>query len=210
MKTSYKGRAFLAREEGCVLSAYRDSVGVWTIGIGHTSAAGPPRVEPGLKLSLDECFDLFARDLVKYERGVNRAVKVPLKQHEFDALVSWHYNTGKASKASFIKKLNEGNKAGAILGIMDWKKPAVVIPRRTRERDLLATGNYGDLSGLPVWKTRGGKPSKMKFPSQKPAEPRLPPDVPIPTPRPEPPPATGLSRLLAFMLSLLKSLRRKP
>lgn len=94
MQTSYHGRAALAREEGCVLGAYRDSVGIWTIGIGHTSAAGPPTVAAGLVLSLAECFDLFARDLRDYEAAVTRLVKVALAQHEFDALVSLCYNIG--------------------------------------------------------------------------------------------------------------------
>jgi lysozyme len=73
---------------------------------------------------------------------VNKAVKVPLKQYEFDAIVSWHYNTGAVATASWIKKLNAGDRAGAIKGIMDWRKPAEIIPRRTAERDLFKTGKY--------------------------------------------------------------------
>lgn len=44
--------------------------------------------------------------------------------------------------ASFVKKLNAGDRAGAIKGIMDWKKPAAIIPRRAAERDLFRTGIY--------------------------------------------------------------------
>lgn len=215
MKTSYKGRAFLAREEGCMLSAYRDSVGVWTIGIGHTSAAGPPTVAAGLRLSLDQCFDLFARDLAKYESEVNEAIKVPLKQHEFDALVSFHYNTGAIGRASFVKKLNAGDRQGATAGIMAWRKPREIIPRRRREQALLASGDYGDLSGLLVWQIRGAKPVRMAFPRPTGAaepKPPPPPDVPLPLPTTKPPPATLLGRLAAFIVSVLKALlgRRKP
>lgn len=67
---------------------------------------------------------------------------MPLKQYEFDAIVSWHYNTGAVATASWIKKLNAGDRAGAIKGIMDWRKPAEIIPRRTAERDLFKTGKY--------------------------------------------------------------------
>src|SRR5215211_7842311 len=87
MRTSAAGCKVLAEREGRKLKAYRDSVGVWTIGIGHTSAAGAPKVTPGLVITEAECDAIFARDLVAYETAVNEAVKVRLQQHEFDALV---------------------------------------------------------------------------------------------------------------------------
>lgn len=187
MKTSYNGRAFLAREEGCVLSAYKDTVGVWTIGFGHTSAAGSPKVTPDLKVSLDEAFAIFARDLTKYEDVVAKAVKATLNQAQFDALVSWHYNTGAASKmppASLIKKLNAGDYQGAADGLLEWNKaggrvlPALAA-RRGRERVLFVTGNYGDISGLSVWQIRSGKATKMQFPKDAPVSISAPPVQPI-------------------------------
>ncbi len=42
MKMSLRGLAELAGHEGIVLSPYKDSVGIWTIGVGHTAAAGAP------------------------------------------------------------------------------------------------------------------------------------------------------------------------
>jgi len=145
MKTSTPGLIAIISHEGIVLSRYKDSVGVFTIGVGHTKAAGginPETFTGTLKMS--EAIDLLRTDIVKYENGVNKAVTVPLKQHEFDALVSFHFNTGAISKASFVKKLNAGDKAGAINGIMDWNKPKEIIKRRTAERDLFATGTYPD------------------------------------------------------------------
>src|SRR5687768_9681292 len=123
MKVSRKGLIAIVSHEALVLKTYPDSKGIPTIGVGHTAAAGAPKPVAGLTLTVEEALDLFAKDIAKYERGVNAAVKVPLKQHEFDALVSFHFNTGKIASASFVKKLNAGDRAGAIKGFMDWNKP---------------------------------------------------------------------------------------
>jgi lysozyme len=51
MNTSEEGVAFIAAQEGLVTRAYRDAAGIWTIGVGHTAAAGPPiPVLPGAKV----------------------------------------------------------------------------------------------------------------------------------------------------------------
>lgn len=161
MKMSTEGLIALIGHEGIVLSRYKDSVGIWTIGVGHTAAAGGinPATFPGT-LTMQQAIDLLRTDIAKYEAAVAKAVKVPLKQHEFDALVSFHYNTGAIGKASFVKKLNAGNRAGALKGIMDWRKPAEIIPRRTAERDLFKTGVYpaplataypADANGNVLW-----------------------------------------------------------
>lgn len=161
MKMSTEGLIALVGHEGIVRSRYKDSVGVWTIGVGHTAAAGGlnPAAYSGT-LRMDEVIDLLRKDIAKYEAAVAKAVKVPLKQHEFDAVVSWHFNTGAVATASWIKKLNAGDRAGALKGIMDWRKPAEIIPRRTAERDLFKTGVYpppyanvypADMNGKVQW-----------------------------------------------------------
>lgn len=78
MRMSPARPAVLADREGRRLKGYRDSVGIWTIGTGHTSAAEPPEVTPGLTIAEAECDAIFARDLTSYEKAVARAVKVPL------------------------------------------------------------------------------------------------------------------------------------
>ncbi len=171
MKTSDAGIYALALHEGIVPAPYKDSVGVWTYGIGHTAGAGAPdpaKMGRGMPANLDaalrDVFDTFRRDLPKYEAGVNRAVRVSISQAQFDALVSFHYNTGAIGKASFVKKLNAGDVAGAAKGIMAWNKPAEIIPRRKEEQKLFATGTYpGGL--VTVWQVDGNggviwKPAK--------------------------------------------------
>jgi lysozyme len=136
MKTSPAGRKVLAEREGRRLQAYRDSVGVWTIGIGHTSAAGPPQVGPGLTITEPECDAIFARDLAAFEASIEAIAKVPLAQHEFDALVSFCYNVGQAglARSTVARRLNAGDRQGAADALLMWNKPAAVLSRRRAER----------------------------------------------------------------------------
>jgi lysozyme len=115
MNTSPAGRKVLVQREGRRLKAYRDSVDVWTIGVGHTSAAGPPKVVPGLTITEAECDAIFSRDLAAFAASVEAAVKVPLAQHEFDALVSFCYNIGQAgfARSTVVRRLNAGDRRGA-------------------------------------------------------------------------------------------------
>jgi len=149
MKVSDNGLMFLIGHEGIVQSRYKDAVGVWTIGVGHTAAAGPP--DPAKfagTMTMREVFDLLRRDVAKYEAAVSNAVKVALEQHEFDALVSWHYNTGRIAKATWLKALNDGRKAAAFAALetsittAGGKKLQALVDRRKAESALARTGVY--------------------------------------------------------------------
>src|SRR5690606_25121661 len=165
------------------------------------------------ELTVSEALGLFRHDIMKYEAGVNTAVKVPLAQHEFDALVSFHYNTGAIGRASFVKKLNAGDRAGALRGIMDWRKPAEIIKRRTAERDLFKTGSYpapvamlypATADGRVQW--REGRKIDLEAAL---AAPQQPVSAPKPIPAQHPPeqqpapakPADGNAGLIAIILA---------
>lgn len=157
MQTSDRGLLALIRHEGVVPGPYLDVKDIWTFGIGHTAAAGPPdpaRMTRGMPADLDagihEAFRLFRADLATYEVEVLRTVKVPLAPHEFDALVSFHYNTGGIAKAALTRHLNAGNRAAAAAAFMGWLRPAAVRSRREAERDLFARGRY-PTGTIPVW-----------------------------------------------------------
>ncbi|MCJ8053914.1 lysozyme [Shinella curvata] len=124
LTTSPSGRKALTQREGNVLTAYQDSIGIWTIGVGHTSAAGLPSVAKGLKITAAESDEILSRDLKTFEAGVRAAVKVPLNQNEFDALVSLAFNIGVGafSKSTLVKKLNAGDRAGAADQFLVWNK----------------------------------------------------------------------------------------
>lgn len=145
MRISGRGFADLLLSEAIVTRRYKDSVGVWTYGLGHTAAAGRPDPEGVMTdQPLADILALARADLRKYEADVNSAVKVELSQPEFDALVSFHFNTGKIKRATLTKKLNAGDRAGAAAAFMAYKKPASIIERRKREQHLFATGEYAN------------------------------------------------------------------
>lgn len=138
MKTSPAGIALIQEFEGRRLEAYKCPAGIWTIGYGHTSAAGEPTVTPGMVITKQEAVDILKRDLVKYESAVDRLVTVPLSQNQFDALVSFTYNVGEGalSKSTLLKKLNRGEYAAVPAELMKWTKgggkelPGLVRRRR--------------------------------------------------------------------------------
>lgn len=177
MRMSDKGIAFLVAHEGVVPAPYLDSVGVWTFGVGHTASAGPPNpaamprgMPADLNGALAAAFSVFRKDLEKFETRVNQHVKVTLAQHEFDALVSFDFNTGgifyknssgKWVNADLVTKLNAGDRAGAASAFMNWVKPASIYERRKAERDLFRHGQYGNhvtvvwpvgSNNRPIWK----------------------------------------------------------
>jgi lysozyme len=78
------------------------------------------------------------------------AVKVPLAPHEFDALVSFHYNTGGIASATLTRHIDAGDGAAAADAFMNWLKPAALRPRREAERDPFRHGRYPS-GTLPVW-----------------------------------------------------------
>lgn len=141
MITSAKGRKLIEQREGMKLEAYQDSVGVWTIGVGHTSMAGSPTVSKGLHITAAQCDEILSRDLKKFEVCVNAAVPRPLADHEFDALVSLCFNIGghAFTNSTIVKKINAGDKAGAADHFLDWSKAGGktlqgLVNRRKSER----------------------------------------------------------------------------
>jgi lysozyme len=138
MQTSSDGRALIEHFEGLRLTAYRDSVGVLTIGYGHTSAAGSPKVVPGMRITEARADQILATDLAKFEKAVSAAIKVSITQHEFDACVSLCFNVGPGnfSGSSVVSRLNRGDKAGAAAAFLMWTKaggrvlPGLVTRRR--------------------------------------------------------------------------------
>lgn len=130
-----KGLEVLIAREGEKLTAYRDSVGIWTIGVGHTTAAGAPAVKPGMKITKAQSREILARDIVKFENAIMNAVKVKLTPNQWDALFSICFNAGpKFAQSTCIKRLNAGDVRGAAEAILMWNKPSEIMSRRRAER----------------------------------------------------------------------------
>ncbi|UQI38524.1 lysozyme [Citrobacter freundii] len=124
MQTSDKGIALIKQFEGCKLTAYQDSVGVWTIGYGWTKPVDGKPIRAGMTIKQETAERLLKTGLVSYESDVSRLVKVGLTQGQFDALVSFTYNLGarSLSTSTLLRKLNAGDYAGAADEFLRWNK----------------------------------------------------------------------------------------
>ncbi len=136
MKVSAPGRALIEQREGKKLRAYRDSVGVLTIGVGHTGRMAGPPVTAGMTITEAECDAFLAADLAPVEAVLGAKVKVPVSQNETDAMASLGFNigTGGLAKSTMVKRLNLGDVPGAADAFLMWAKPAELIGRRRAER----------------------------------------------------------------------------
>ena len=148
MKTGQKGLALIKSFEGLVLTAYKDPVGVWTIGYGHTAAAGSPKPSAGMKITAVEAADILSRDLGQYEAGVTKALRRVPSQDQFDAMVSLCFNIGPGAfgKSSVVRFFNDGNFDMAAASFLLWRKAggkflSGLVRRREAERQLFLEGS---------------------------------------------------------------------
>ena len=105
-KISAKGLALIKEFEGCRLTAYICPAGVLTIGVGHTG----PDVKSEMTITQSEADQLLAQDVGRFEKAVTELINVPLKQQEFDALVSFAFNCGAGAleRKHLRRRLNAG------------------------------------------------------------------------------------------------------
>ena len=128
---------FITKEEGARNKAYKDSKGLWTIGVGHLIKADEQNLITAT-LTDEQVEDLLRSDLKWCSEAVETSVKVPLQQHQFDALYSLCFNIGGTAfkNSTVVKRINAGDINGAAAAIEMWNKPDVLINRRKRERAL--------------------------------------------------------------------------
>ena len=140
MKISQQGIDFIKQFEGFRAKAYLCSAKVPTIGYGSTRYADGTPVslrDPAITEAVG--LALFKDTLTTYEKAVTKAVKVPLEQYEFDALVSLCYNIGVGNLASstLVRLLNEDEaRIEVARQFLRWNRAnSVVIPGLTRRRE---------------------------------------------------------------------------
>ena len=130
LKISPSGLELIKAFESCLrpvkgqsgsFRTYIDPVGVATIGWGHTNHH-PPRIDRSTVWSQQQCDEALDRDLDIFEAAVNRLATVPLKQYEFDALVSWAYNTGGPKGATLWRRLNNNQRRAVPIELLKWNK----------------------------------------------------------------------------------------
>ena len=117
MNISETGLDLIRRHEGLRLSAYQDSVGVWTIGYGHTGD-----VTPDAAITEHMADTLLSSDAQKCERCVNSCVNFSITQNQFDALCSFVFNLGcrALGDSTLLRKLNTGDVEGAAQEFTKW------------------------------------------------------------------------------------------
>ena len=141
MQTSRTGIELLKHFEGCELKAYQDSVGVWTIGYGHTKG-----IYEGLEITQLEAEKMLQDELPEYEGYITDKVVPMLQQHEYDALVCWVYNLGPTnlSSSTLLKRLNAGEFKDVPFQMKRWDKaggqPLLGLTRRRNAEALLFKG----------------------------------------------------------------------
>lgn len=117
MVTSQEMRARIEAWEGCRLTAYRDMVGVLTIGYGHTGAD----VHEGQQITAAEADQLLMSDLHRFEVAVAKLAP-RTTPGQFDALVSFAFNLGSGAlqSSTLLRLHNAGDYAGAAAQFVRW------------------------------------------------------------------------------------------
>lgn len=123
------GLSLVKQFEGYEPKWYPDPAHGWkvpTIGYGHTDSAGEPKYAStkAIVLTEEQATEILRKDMQKYADAVSKAVKAPLTDNQFDALVSWCYNVGPGAvaKSTLVRKLNAGDYASVPSELAKWNK----------------------------------------------------------------------------------------
>lgn len=123
----------IANHEGFRSEAYRDPVGIPTIGYGETKG-----VKMGDKVTQREALEMLRRSANDHGKGMASCIKVPLSQGEYDAYLDFTYNVGVGAfcRSTLNKKLNAGDYEGACRELLKWNKAGgKVLPGLTKRRE---------------------------------------------------------------------------
>jgi len=143
MRYSKDGRELTKLFEGVKHTSYKDSVGVWTIGYGHTKG-----VRKGMHCDEAMAEEWLIQDVADAEKAVNLFVYQELDQEEFDALVDFVFNLGSGNflRSTLLLKINAGDWLGAAAEFDRWNKAggkvlAGLVRRRAAEEKLFRQGD---------------------------------------------------------------------
>lgn len=131
-KLNRNGLNLIKEFEGCKLKAYKDSVGVPTIGYGHTRG-----VKMGDVITQKQADDIFESDINIFAAGVEDLIDNDVTDNEFAALVSLAFNIGLTNfkRSSLLRLVNHGDFDNAANQFLVWNKAGGrVLPGLTRRR----------------------------------------------------------------------------
>lgn len=138
-RTNQNGLLLIKTFEGLRLKAYRDAVGIWTIGYGTTRG-----VQPNMVITEAQAEKFLQEDLVRFEQAINSAVTAPINDNQFAALVSFTYNVGSGAlrSSTLLRLLNAKENVRAVADQFPrWNRAggsvlAGLTRRRNAERSL--------------------------------------------------------------------------
>jgi len=152
-----RGIALIKQFEGCsrrrpdgLIEAYPDpgtGGDPWTIGWGATGkdTSKDGRIGPGTVWTQEQCDARFNDDLIRYADEVSRAIgSAKTSQNQFDAMVSFHYNTGAIGRATLTRKHRAGDHAGAAREFARWNRAGGRIMRGLVRRRAAEAALYND------------------------------------------------------------------
>lgn len=124
MKTSERAIKLIKHHEGVRSRPYKCPAGLWTVGVGHLIGDGKSLPDSWNRtFTMDEINGILKRDLQRFERGVLKMLpNVPLRQGEFDCLVSFSFNLGLGTfqRSTLRQALLRGDKKAAMESLVKY------------------------------------------------------------------------------------------
>jgi lysozyme len=140
VKVSERAIKLIKHHEGVRNRPYRCPAGLFTVGIGHLIGDGKSLPESWNRtFTMEEIDGLLKRDLQRFERGVLKMLpNVPLRQHEFDCLVSFCFNLGLGTfqRSTLRQALLRGDKKAAMESLVKYCRAGGKILRGLQIRRL--------------------------------------------------------------------------
>ena len=140
MNVSKAGIALIKHYEGVRSRPYRCPARLWTVGVGHLIGSGKLLPDSYNRTFTKEEIDaLLIRDLNRFERGISKMLpNVPLRQCEFDCLVSFAFNLGLGTfqRSTLRQALLRGDKKAAMESLVKYCRAGGKILRGLQIRRL--------------------------------------------------------------------------
>jgi GH24 family phage-related lysozyme (muramidase) len=132
------GLKLIKDSEELRLIPYQDSVGIWTVGWGHTK-----NVKPTENISVEKAVEYLDLDLSEFETGVDHLLEISVNENQFSALVSFAFNCGlhALAQSTLLKFVNQGDFNLAANEFERWNKAGFQVLeglsiRRLKEKSL--------------------------------------------------------------------------
>lgn len=142
IQTSEQGLKLIADFEGCQLTPYQCSAGVWTQGVGHTAG-----VIPGKTITPTQAAENLLEDILRMEKRMAACLPQQIPQATYDAVMAFAFNVGSgaACRSTLVYFLNQGQWQQACDQLPRWiyvngVKNRGLERRRAAERELCLQG----------------------------------------------------------------------